>query len=100
MPRIVDIPPLTRWSWRLISGVAVVAVVALGMVAGPAEAQDRRFQHRGHSDRYHGGGRFYGGREDRYWGPPPVIYGSPYCSPPIIYGPGIALALPGAGYCE
>jgi hypothetical protein len=30
-----------------------------------------------------------------------VVYGSPYyCSAPVIYGPGVAVAVPGAPYCQ
>jgi hypothetical protein len=72
-------------SAKLMGGVAVAALLALGAFATPASAD------------WHGDRRgYYGG----YYQAPPVVYGggyynSPYYAPPVIYGPGIGINLPG-----
>jgi hypothetical protein len=72
---------------RLLAGIAVSAVVALGMTAGTANA---RWDHGDHRRDDHRG--FSGG----YWGAPPVVYGGPYA-----YGyyppPGVGINLGGVG---
>jgi hypothetical protein len=73
-------------SAKVVTGLALGALVALGAFATLAYADD----HRG----WHGGDRhgYYGG----YYGAPPVVYGSPYYyPPPVVYGPGIGINLPG-----
>ena len=75
---------------RLAVGVAVAAVVAFGMTAGPAQARwgDRD----DHRDNYRGG--YHHGWSGGYWSAPPVVYGDPYS-----YGyyppPGVGIRLPG-----
>jgi hypothetical protein len=74
------------------AGLALFALLALGMFVVPAAAQprhdyhhrdDRRFEHR---DFHHGG----------YYPAPPVVYGGPvYAPPPVVYGPAVGIALPG-----
>jgi hypothetical protein len=81
-----------RLSAKLVGGVAISALVALGTFAGSAHAEWRG-DHRGHN---WGGG---------YYAAPPVVYGSPYGSsyygapgyyaPPVVYGPGVGVSLPG-----
>jgi hypothetical protein len=74
---------------RLVAGVAISAIVAFG-VTGTANA---RWDHR---DDHHDDHRGWSGG---YWGAPPVVYGSPYAygyyPPPVAYGPGIGVNLPG-----
>jgi hypothetical protein len=82
-------------SAKLVGGVAIAALLALGAVA-PAHAEWRGDDHRG------GGGHNWGGG---YYNAPPVVYGSPYnngyygapgyYAPPVVYGGGIGVSLPG-----
>jgi hypothetical protein len=79
-----------RHAARLIAGVAVAAVLALGVSAGTANARwDHRDDHRDDHRGWTGG----------YYNAPPVVYGSPYAygyyPPPVAYGPGIGINLPG-----
>jgi hypothetical protein len=77
-----------RLSAKLAGGIAVAAVLALGAFA-PAANAAWHDDHRGHG----------------YYGAPPVVYGSPYYgngyygggyyAPPVVYGPGIGIGLPG-----
>ena len=74
-----------RPSAKLLGGIAVAALLALGAFATPASA-DWHGDHRG----------YYGG----YYRAPPVVYGGgyynyPYYAPPVIYGPGVGINLPG-----
>jgi len=79
-------------SQRLLSatvatGLAFSAMLVLGTVATPAHAED-------HHDRRGDDRRGdYGSRG--YYNPPPIVYGSPYYAPPVVYGPGIGIVLPG-----
>jgi hypothetical protein len=73
-------------SAKLVTGLGLCALLALGTFATLAHAEDHHGWH-GH-DR-HG---YYGG----YYGAPPIVYGSPYYAPPpVVYGPGIGINLPG-----
>ena len=81
-----------RLSARLVGGVAISALLALGTFAGSARADDRG-EHRGYHQNWNGG----------YYNAPPVVYGSPYgngyygspyYAPPVVYGPGISISLP------
>jgi hypothetical protein len=83
-----------RLSARLVGGVAIAALLALGAFA-PANAEWRD-EHRGGYHNWNGG----------YYRAPPVVYGSPYgngyygspyYAPPVVYGPGIGITLPGIG---
>jgi hypothetical protein len=81
-------------SAKLAVGLAVSAVLTLGVFAAPANAQYRHY-YNGH---YYNGG---------YYRAPPVVYGSPYGGgyygnpyyypPPVVYGPGIGISLPFIG---
>jgi len=55
---------------RLVSGVAVAAVVAFGIGAGTAQA---RWDHSGRD--WHG---YHHGWTGGYYPAPPVVYGNPY----------------------
>ena len=55
---------------RLAAGIAVSAMVALGMMGGTAQA---RWDHP--DDHWHG---YHHGWSGGYWGSPPVVYGDPY----------------------
>jgi hypothetical protein len=58
-------------SARLVAGIAVSTVIALGMTAGTAQAH---WDHRD-DNHYHG---WHGGWSGGYYGAPPVVYGDPY----------------------
>ena len=82
-----------RLSVKLVGGIAVSALLALGAFATPASA-DWDNDHRGYHHNWNGG----------YYHAPPVVYGSaygygyygaPYYAPPVVYGPGIGINLPG-----
>ncbi len=88
---------------KLWAGLAISGVLVLGTFVASASAEERRgIQHRG-------GG--YGGYGGSYYVAPPLVYGSPYYNsyygspyyapyyypPPVIYGPGIGISLPGIG---
>jgi|SRR5579862_5902542 len=79
-------------SARLLGGIAISALLALGASATPASA-DWNNDHRGYHN-WNGG----------YYHAPPVVYGSPYgngyygapyYAPPVVYAPGIGINLPG-----
>jgi hypothetical protein len=84
-----------RLSTKLVGGIAISALLALGTFAGSARADnDDRGEHRGYHHNWNGG----------YYNAPPVVYGSPYgngyygspyYAPPVIYGPGVGISLPG-----
>jgi hypothetical protein len=89
-----------RLSAKLVGGVAISALFVLGTFAGSARADDDdRGEHHGYHHNWNGG----------YYNAPPVVYGSPYpygygysgyygtpyYYPPVVYGPGIGINLPG-----
>jgi hypothetical protein len=85
--------PDRRLSAKLVGGLAIAALLALGVFA-PAKAEWRGDNH-GHN---WGGG---------YYHAPPVVYGSAYGSgyygapgyyaPPVVYGPAVGINLGGIG---
>jgi hypothetical protein len=78
--------PKRLFSARVVTGLALSALIVLGTIATPALADDHHDRRGGYGDRYRGG----------YYNPPPVVYGSPYYAPPpVVYGPSIGIALPG-----
>jgi hypothetical protein len=97
MTRITDTTSQRRLlSAKLVAGLAIAAILALGTFAGSASAEERGRGHRGYDHHWNGG----------YYRSPPVVYGSsyggayygsPYYAPPVIYGPGIGIRLPGIG---
>jgi len=75
--------------WHRTIGLAVGLIFAASIAFGSFGASardDHRDDHRDHRDYGH----------DRHWGDraPPVVYGSPYYAPPIVYGPGINIHIP------
>jgi hypothetical protein len=78
-------------SAKTAAGMAIAALLALGALAGPAQARwGDRDDHRGYDYGYNGG----------YYRAPPVVYrgsydGPGYYPPPVVYGPGIGISLPG-----
>ncbi len=97
MTSIIDTTSKRRLSARLITGVAISALLALGTFAGTAQARDGGGW---------GGGRggWGGGWGGGYYAAPPVgygstygsgYYGSPYYAPPVVYGPEVGVSLPG-----
>ncbi len=83
MTRMTMTQPTRRTAARVLTGAVLAATFALGAFAGPASAQDRRYEHRNYRNYHH---NWNGG----YYRSPPVIYGSPgYYPPPVVYGPGI-----------
>jgi hypothetical protein len=84
-----------RLSRKLVAGVVVSAVLALGAYAAPANADWHGHHSRGESRSWNGG----------YYRAPPVVYGSPYGGsyygyspsyyPEPVYGPGFGISLPG-----
>jgi hypothetical protein len=92
MTHIIDTTSKRRLPAKLMAGVAISAILALGAFAVPANAEERDH----HGDR--GGHNWNGG----YYRAPPVVYGSPYSggyygspyyAPPLIYGPGIGITI-------
>src|SRR5271169_360908 len=83
-----------RLSARLVGGLAVAALLALGAFAGPANAYE--YGNRGGYQHNWNGG---------YYHAPPVVYGSSYgngyyggsgyYAPPVVYGPSVGIGLPG-----
>ena len=107
MHRMIDVQSKPRRLAKLATGLAISAVLLLGVSFASASAAEHRGgdrdrgAHRG-DYRYHGdyrGDYGYPGRSDRYYRPPPVIYGSPYYGspysypPPVVYGPGIGIGI-------
>lgn len=93
MTRIVETNSKLRLSARLAAGIAISALITLGVFASPANA-DWNDSHRGNHHNWNGG----------YYHAPPVVYGSPYGSgyygspyyyPPVVYGPSVGISLPG-----
>jgi hypothetical protein len=88
MTRMIDTTSKRRLPAKLATGLAVAALLVLG--AGSAMARDEG--HRG------GDGRGYGHWNGGYYRAPPVVYGGyapGYYPPPVVYGPGIGIGLPG-----
>jgi hypothetical protein len=93
MTLIIDTKSTRRRSAKLATGTIISAMLALGTLAVPANA-DWDGNHREHRHHWNGG----------YYRAPPVVYGSqyrssyygsPYYYPPVVYGPGIGIGLPG-----
>jgi hypothetical protein len=88
MTWFTDTQSKRRLPAKLATGLAAAALLVLG--AGIASARDDG--HRGYDHR--GGGHWNGG----YYAAPPVVYGGyapGYYPPPVVYGPGIGIGLPG-----
>jgi hypothetical protein len=89
----------------LAAGLAISAFVVLGAVGTSASAEEHHGGggHGGGHAAYHGGGHRggygggNGGWDGGYYAAPPLVYGGPSYYPPVVYGPGIGIALPGIG---
>ena len=95
-----------RLSAKAAVGVAILAMLALGTYAAPANARwdeqnnarwDERNDHRdSHRDNRDNDRHDWNGG---YYAAPPVVYGPyggyGYYPPPVIYGPGIGISVPG-----
>ena len=93
MTWIIDTKSTRQRSAKLAAGILISAMLALGTLAVPANAEWDG-NHREHHHHWNGG----------YYRAPPVVYGSQYRSsyygsryyyPPVVYGPGIGIGLPG-----
>lgn len=83
MTRTIEPTSKRRWPAAVAAGVMLTATLACATFAGSASAEERGRDHREYHHRDWGGG-------GRYYGAPPVVYGSPYyAAPPLIYGPGL-----------
>src|SRR3984893_11851699 len=67
MTRIIGTTTKRQLSVKLVGGIAISALLALGAFATPASA-DWDNDHRGYHHNWNGG----------YYNAPPVVYGSPY----------------------
>jgi hypothetical protein len=84
MTWIIDTKSKRHRAAKLAAGFVISAMLALGTLAVPANAQWDG-NHREYHHNWNGG----------YYRAPPVVYGSPYHYPPVVYGPGIGIGLPG-----
>jgi hypothetical protein len=106
MTWMIETKPKRRFSAKLVAGLALSAMLALGTFAVPAHAEGDGDGHRGHRHNWNGG----------YYNAPPVVYGSPYGGryygggyygggyggenygspyyypPPVVYGPGVGFS--------
>jgi hypothetical protein len=96
MTESIDTLPKRRLSAKLVGGIAISALMALGASAAPARA-DWDGHNREYRDHNWNGG---------YYHSPPVVYGSPYgggyygtpyYAPPVVYGPSVGINLGGIG---
>jgi hypothetical protein len=92
MTRIIGTTSKRCLPAKLLGGMVVAALLALGGLATPASADwnDQR-------------GGYYHNWNRGYYGAPPVVYGSPYnngyygspyYAPPVVYGPGVGISVP------
>jgi len=84
-----------------LAGALAITFLVLGPFVASASAQNRA---QGHPSGHSGGHDRGRGRGGGYYSAPPVVYGSPYDGsyygspyypPPVVYGPGIGIGLPG-----
>ncbi len=74
--------------------LAVASVLVIAAFVAPAGADDHRDRNRGGEHQ----GYQHGWRGGGYYPAPPVVYGYPgYYPPPVVYGPGVGIVLPGIG---
>ena len=114
MTCIIDTKSNRHLPAKLAAGLAISAFLVLGTFVASASAENWDAQHRAEKNRgqhadghrgdhdrgggYYGGGGYYsgGGYHGGYGSPYDGYYGSPYYSPPpVVYGPGIGITLPG-----
>jgi hypothetical protein len=101
MTCIIDTKSKRHLRAKLAAALAISTFLVLGTFVASASAENR-----GHPSGHSGGherGRGNGGGGGYYSAPPVVYgsqydgsyYGSPYYPPPVVYGPGIGIGLPG-----
>jgi hypothetical protein len=76
------------------TALVVAGALAFGTFVAPANAEDHHNGNRG------GGGHGYqhGWAGGGYYPAPPIVYGYPgYYPPPVVFGPGVGIFLPGIG---
>jgi len=94
----IDTKSKRRLSAKLVAGLAIAAVLALGAGIGSARAEDRDHHddyRRGHYE--HHEAHWNGG----YYRAPPVVYADPgyyRAPPPVYYGSGVGISLPGVNF--
>ncbi len=77
-----------------VTTLAVASALMVGAFVAPASADDHHDRNRGGEGRGYQHGWAGGG----YYPAPPVVYGYPgYYPPPVVYGPGVEIILPGIG---
>jgi len=91
MTWMIETKPKRRLSAKLMAGLALSAMLAIGTFAVPAYA-DGDGGHRQYRHNWNGG----------YYEAPPVVYGSPYGGgyygspyyypPPVVYGPAVGFS--------
>ena len=91
MTWMIETKPKRRLSAKLMAGLALSAMLAIGTFAVPAYA-DGDGRHRQYRHNWNGG----------YYEAPPVVYGSPYGGgyygspyyypPPVVYGPAVGFS--------
>jgi hypothetical protein len=104
MTCIIDTRSKRHLSAKLMAGLAISAFLVLGTFVASASAQHRGDQRGGDRGEHRGweyrGDRGHPGWGGGYYSRPPVVYGSPYYErpyypPPVVYGPGIGIYVPG-----
>lgn len=91
---------ITSRHGRLATTTVLVAIFMLGALVAPARAEDRNDHHWDDHHRRDEHHRYYHNewRGGGYYRAPPVVYGYPgYYPPPVVYGPGVGVVLPGIG---
>jgi hypothetical protein len=101
MTRIIDTKPKRRLSTKLAAGLAISAFLLLGTFVASASAGNNNDHHWNNNNYNYNRGYGWSGN---YYAGPPVVYGTPYYAPqyapsyyppPVVYGPGIGINLPG-----
>ena len=101
MTRIIDTKPKRHLSTKLAAGLAISAALLLGTFVASASAGNNNDHHWSSNNYNYNRGYGWSGN---YYVAPPVIYGTPYYAPqyapsyyppPVVYGPGVGINLPG-----
>jgi hypothetical protein len=98
MRSIVDVQRKSARPLKLASGALLSIFFACATCVAPAVAEDHGHHHGGehHRDHHDRGDRHDGDWEGGGYDAPPVVYGTPYAyPPPVVYGPGIVVQVPG-----
>ena len=89
MTRIINPESRRRFSAKLMAGLALSALLAIGTFAAPANAAsyDQQNLPYGYGGYYAAPPAFYGWPYGYgYYAPPYGYYGRPYYAPPVFYG--------------